>query len=60
MIHVAVRDALAGITDFSGATLISHFSVDRHPVKSAGILAIRNGQPEPYSVIAPYTIESGE
>ena len=57
---VAVRDALAGITNYSGATLISHFNEDRHPVKSAGILAIRNGQPEPYSVISPYTIDSAE
>ena len=57
---VAVRDALAGITNYSGATLISHFSADRHPIKSAGILAIRNGQPEPYSVIAPYAIEATE
>ena len=57
---VAVRDALAGITNYSGATLISHFSADRHPIKSAGILAIRNGQPEPYSVIAPYAIDATE
>lgn len=57
---VAVRDALTGITNYSGATLISHFSADRHPIKSAGILAIRNGQPEPYSVIAPYAIDATE
>ena len=57
---VAVRDALAGITNYSGATLISHFNESRHPVKSAGILAIRNGQPEPYSVISPYIIDAAE
>lgn len=57
---VAIRDALAGITDYSGATLISHYSKGRQPIKSAGILAIRNGQPEPYSVITPYAIDATE
>ena len=50
---VAVRDALAGITNYSGATLISHYNEKRHPVKSAGVLVIHNGQPEPHSRIDP-------
>ncbi len=52
---VAVRDAIAAITDYSGATLISHFDEKRRAVKSAGILVIRNGMPQPYSVVAPDT-----
>ena len=52
--RIRLRFGMAGITNYSGATSISHFDENRHPVKSAGILAIRNGQPEPYSVISPY------
>lgn len=50
---IAIRDAIAAITNYSGATLISHYNENRQPVKSVGVLAIRNGRPEPYAVIAP-------
>ena len=49
----AVRDALSSITDFQGATFISHYDVNRHPVKSVVINTIRNGQVELYTVIDP-------
>ncbi len=49
----AVRDALSSITDFQGATFISHYDVNRHPVKSVVINTIRNGQVEFYTVIDP-------
>ena len=49
----AVRDALSSITDFQGATFISHYDVNRHPVKSVVINTIRNGQVELHKVINP-------
>ncbi len=48
-----VRDALSNITDYQGATLISHYDVNRHPVKSVVINTIRNGQIELYKVVEP-------
>ena len=48
-----VRDALSNITDYQGATLISHYDVNRHPVKSVVINVIRNGQVELYKVVSP-------
>ena len=48
-----VRDALSSITNFQGATFISHYDVNRHPVKSVVINTIRNGQVELYKVIDP-------
>ena len=49
----AVRDALSSITDFQGATFMSHYNVNRHPVKSVVINTIRNGQVELYKIIDP-------
>ena len=49
----AVRDALSRITNHQGATLISHFDANRHPVKSVVINTIRNGQVELYKVVKP-------
>ena len=54
----ADNDTKADITDYSGATLISHFDEKRYAVKSIGVLTIRNGQPDPYSVVTPYSIDS--
>ncbi len=49
----AVRDALSSITDFQGATFMSHYNINRHPVKSVVINTIRNGQVELHKVITP-------
>ncbi len=49
----AVRDALSSITDFQGATFMSHYNANRHPVKGVVINTIRNGQVELRKVIAP-------
>ncbi len=57
---VEVRDALKGITDYSGATIISHYDEKRHPVKKIGVLTIRDGQPQPYSVVTPRPIDAVE
>ena len=49
---VAVRDTLAQITNYSGATAIANFDANRHPVKGVGIMKIENG------MIAPLTFVS--
>ena len=49
----AIRDALSSISDFQGATFISHYDGNRHPVKGVVINTIRNGQVELYKVIDP-------
>ena len=49
----AVRDALSNIANYQGATFVSHFDVNRHPVKSVVINTIHNGQVELYKVIDP-------
>ena len=42
---IAVRDAVAGIISYSGATLISRYDENRNPVKTlSGVLEIRNGK----------------
>ena len=48
---VMVRDAIAAITDYKGATSISRFDENRHPVKSVGVFQIANGKVQPYKVI---------
>ena len=48
-----VRDALSNITNHQGATFISHYDANRHPVKSVVINTIRNGQIELYKVVDP-------
>ena len=49
----AVRDALANITDYQGASAIAGYDADRHPLKSSAIHIIRNGQIELYKVFEP-------
>ena len=49
----AVREALTNITDYQGATTISHFDENRHPVRSLALYTIRNGQIERYKVVQP-------
>ena len=48
-----VREALSNITNYQGATFISHYDVNRHPVKNVVINTIRNGQIKLYTVIDP-------
>ena len=49
----AIRDALANTTNYQGATAISHFDENRHPVKYLELYIIRNGRIELYKVITP-------
>ncbi len=49
----SVRDAISNITDYKGATLISRYDANRHPIKSVVINTIRNGQIELYKVVEP-------
>ena len=49
----SVRDALSIITDYEGATLISGYDANRHPIKSVVINTIRDGQIELYKVVDP-------
>ena len=49
----AIRDALANITGYQGASTISHFDENRHPVKSLSLHTIRNEQIVLYKVIGP-------
>lgn len=52
---IAIRDAIAAITDYEGATSISSFDENRNPVKSVGVRQIINKMPAP---IAEIIIES--
>lgn len=51
--RIAVRDAFAAVYGYKGATTISHYDENRHPVKSLTIQVIRNGQVEHYKVVEP-------
>lgn len=51
--RVAVRDAFAAVSGYKGATTISHYDENRHPVKSLTIQTIKGGQVEHYKVIEP-------
>ena len=51
--RVAVRDAFAAVSGYKGATTISHYDENRHPVKSLTIQTISGGQVEHYKVIEP-------
>lgn len=51
--RVAVRDAFAAVNGYKGATTISHYDENRHPVKSLAIQVIQNGQIEHYKVVEP-------
>ena len=42
----AIRDAIVQITNYEGATTISHFNENRNPVKSVGVRQILNGMPQ--------------
>ena len=53
---VMVRDAIAGITDYEGATSISRFDENRHPVKSVGVFQIANGEVQSYKVVGTETV----
>jgi branched-chain amino acid transport system substrate-binding protein len=50
---VAVRNAFAEVKDYKGATTISHYDANRHPVKSLAIQTIQNGQVQHYKVVEP-------
>ena len=43
----AIRDAIANITNYEGATTISRFDENRNPVKSVGVRQMLNGMPQP-------------
>ena len=54
---VRIRDAVAAITDYQGATVISSFDGNRHPVKPAAgirVLKIVDGQPQQYTVVKAF------
>ena len=51
--RVAVRDAFAAVSGYKGATTISHYDENRHPVKSLAIQTYRNGEVELYKVVQP-------
>ena len=42
----AIRDAIAAITNYEGATSISSFDDNRNPIKSVGVREILNGMPQ--------------
>ena len=51
---VMIRDAVAAITDYQGATTISSFDGNRHPIKPAAgirVLKIVEGQPQQHTVL---------
>ena len=50
---MAVRDAFAAVSGYKGATTISHYDANRHPVKSLAIQTIRDGQVKHYKVVEP-------
>ena len=49
----AVRDALANTTNYQGASAISRFDEDRHPMKGLTFYTIHNGQIELYKIVNP-------
>lgn len=56
----AIRDAIAAITDYEGATSISHFDSNRNPVKSVGVRQILNGMPQDVIIEAAPEISGPE
>lgn len=48
-----IRDELAKVTNYQGASTISHFDENRHPVKSLLLHTIRNGQIVLYKAVDP-------
>ena len=57
---VAVRNAIAAITDYEGATSISSFDENRHPVKSVGVFQIVGGQVKVYTTETTFEISGPE
>ena len=53
---MAIRDAIAKITNYEGATSISRFDENRHPVKSVGVFQILDRKPQPYKVVGTDTV----
>ena len=51
--RVAVRDAFAAVNGYKGATTISHYDENRHPVKSLTLQTISGGQVKHYKVVEP-------
>ncbi len=49
----SIRDALANVTDYQGASTISHFDENRHPVKNLLLHTIRNEHIVLYKSIDP-------
>ena len=49
----AVRNALANTTDYQGASAISRFDENRHPLKGLTLYTIRDGGIELYKVVEP-------
>ena len=56
----AIRDAIAKITNYEGATSISHFDANRNPVKSVGVRQILNGMPQDMIIEATPEISGPE
>lgn len=50
---MAVRNAFANVMNYKGATTISHYDGNRHPVKSLVIQKIQGGQVAHYKVVEP-------
>lgn len=50
---VTVRDEFAAVKNYKGATTISHYDDNRHPVKSLVIQKIQNGTVQHYKVVEP-------
>ncbi len=48
-----IRNALANITDYQGASTISRFDENRHPIKKLLLHTIRNGQIVLYKAVDP-------
>ncbi len=57
---IAIRDAIAAITDYEGATAISGFDENHHPVKSVGVFQITNGQAQAYATKTAFEISGPE
>ena len=49
----AIRDALANTNDYQGASTLSSFDENWHPIKGLTLYTIRNGQIELYKVVNP-------
>ena len=56
----AIRDAITKITNYEGATSISHFDANRNPVKSVGVRQILNGMPQDMIIEAAPEISRDE